>query len=293
MAYTKLQTRLQQNRPLSDLTTIGIGGPARYLLEVTHPDELCEAIHYANTLSMPYLILGKGSNTLFDDLGYNGLVILNRIDVCQLHEGTITVGAGHSFAHLGVWSAKQHLAGLEFAAGIPGSVGGAIYMNAGACGAQTADCLINVTFVDGSGELRTLPKEQLRFAYRTSWFQAHPAAIASATFQLTPSDQARSRQLQYVNQRLKTQPYRDKSAGCLFRNPPGRSAGHLIEQCGLKGLRQGGAQVSEMHANFLLNRGNATASDVLALAEHIRATVLQRCEVQLKLEVCVVCPPSR
>lgn len=276
----------QENKPMSELCTFGIGGPARYFVEVRTIAEMQQALLTCKQQALPYLILGKGSNCLFDDRGFNGLVILNKIDFCERPSPEVYhVGGGYSFSLLGSQSARHGFAGLEFASGIPGSVGGAVFMNAGANGTETCTALTSVDYVDEDGQLHLLPKEQLQFAYRTSSFQQMPGAIVGATFTLTPSTTARSKQLEIITYRKKTQPYNDPSAGCIFRNPVCGHAGAMIEKSGLKGTLSGGAKVSEVHANFIVNAGNATAHDVLELIEIVKQRVKATTGVELESEV--------
>lgn len=281
-------SKFQVNKLLKEISTFGIGGPARYYFEATRIEEMQEALIYCKQISMPFFILGKGSNSLFDDRGFNGLVILNRIQFCHDLDPTVHVGAGYSFSLLGVQTARRGLAGLEFASGIPASVGGAVYMNAGANGGQTFDCLEKVEYVHADGTLKTYEKNELTFSYRFSQFQKLAGAIVSAHFHLLPSKEARQKQLGIVDYRSKTQPYKDKSAGCVFRNPEIGSAGALIESCGLKGVMQGDAQVSSVHANFIVNLGKATAKDVLDLIQRVQETVKEKKNIDLEMEVRIV-----
>ena len=286
--------RLERHRALKDLTTFGIGGPADYFIEVQDIPSLQEIIRYCQQRRLPYFILGKGSNVLFDDRGFAGLVIANRIQFLEKQtENTWHVGAGYSFSLLGSQTARQGWGGLEFASGIPGSVGGAVYMNAGANGGETCQPLVSVDYVTPDGELRCIPKEELSFSYRFSPFQQKKGAIAGATFCLTPSSEARQKQLTIIDYRKKTQPYDAKSAGCVFRNPECGQAGALIDQSGLKGTSIGGAQVSTMHANFLINTGTATSADILKLIEHVQQEVKARQGFDLEHEMrCVPYAPS-
>lgn len=282
---TSWLAQCEQNKPLSKFSTFGIGGPARYFLEVSNVEQLADAIYHCQQEKIPYIILGKGSNTLFDDRGFCGVVIFNKILGLKEEGNLVYVGAGYSFSLLGVQMARKGWAGLEFASGIPGSVGGAVYMNAGANGNETANTLAEVTYVSEEGCIEYLKREQLQFGYRFSSFQKRKGAIAAATFLLTTSSEARKKQLDIIGYRTRTQPYSDKSAGCVFRNPDSSSAGALIDRCGLKGCRIGGAEVSTLHANFIVNKGDATAQDVLALADHIKNQVLTVASVTLEMEI--------
>jgi UDP-N-acetylmuramate dehydrogenase len=173
-----------------------------------------ETLRFCAAEKLRFIVIGKGSNTLFDDRGFDGLVILNKIAFCHFLDGNqISVGAGYNFSLLGVQTARKKLSGLEFASGIPATVGGAVYMNAGANGGETCQSLLEVSYVLNTGELVHFPREKLPFSYRTSPFQTMKGAIVGAKFQLTPSEEARPKQLQIVDYRTKTQPYGDKSAG--------------------------------------------------------------------------------
>lgn len=276
----------QNNKILGNVCTLGIGGPARYFVEVYTAQQALEALHFAHEKNLTFHILGKGSNTLFDDRGFTGVVICNKIDFCEEKSpGTFYVGAGYSFSLLGAQTARNGWTGLEFASGIPASVGGAIFMNAGANGNETADVLDSVEVLTHAGELKTLPKENLLFSYRTSIFQKDPAIIIGATFKLASQLQARQRQLEIIDYRKKTQPYSEKSAGCVFRNPAGYSAGALIEQAGLKGMSIGGAKVSDKHANFLINANHGSCSDMHALIRAVQHKVKEFAGLDLECEV--------
>jgi len=272
--------QLQKNRFLSEFSTFGIGGPIRYFCEVSTIEEMEEAFG----LEGPKMIVGKGSNCLFDDRGFDGLVILNKIDFCEWSDSEVTVGSGYSFSLLGVQTARKGLSGLEFASGIPATVGGAVFMNAGANGSETCNALKSILYFDGVTR-KEYQRGELQFGYRTSPFQGMKGVILAATFSLAPLAEARKSQLQIVEYRMKTQPLKEKSAGCIFRNPQAKSAGALIDQCGLKGLAVGGAKVSEMHANFIVNTNSASAEDVKKLIRLVQEKVLEQTGVYLEPEV--------
>lgn len=283
-----MQVKFEEGRFLKDFSTFGIGGEARFLAEVKTIEEMQEALRFCSEKNLKFIVIGKGSNSLFDDRGFDGLVIINKINFCRFENTEVEVGAGYSFALLGVQTARRGLSGLEFASGIPGSVGGAIYMNAGASGHQTCDMLQRVQFVDEKGQLHSFSKQELSFAYRHSSFQKMKGAIVAATFLLGFSPEARKKQLEIVDYRTRTQPYGEMSCGCIFRNPEGASAGLLIEKCGLKGMKIGGAEVSVMHANFIINTGSATTADILTLAQLVKSKVLAHSGHQLEMELCVI-----
>lgn len=283
----------QKQKALSTLSTFGIGGCAAYFIEVRSYADMQDAIRTCRENALPYHIVGKGSNSLFSDQGFSGVIILNKIEfIKEIDPGLFYAGGGSSFSLLGSQTARQGRSGLEFAAGIPASVGGAVYMNAGANGSDTAQTLVSVDFIDAEGTLKTLLKDQLYFSYRRSSFQQLQGAIVGATFQLNPSATARETQLSIIRYRQATQPYGQKSAGCIFKNPDCGHAGALIEACGLKGKSIGGAQVSTMHANFIINASNASAKDVLELIEHVRDVVALKQGVILESEVQIITDSS-
>ncbi|GMI68994.1 hypothetical protein HRI_000568700 [Hibiscus trionum] len=275
---------------LKDLCTWGIGGPCNYFVQVFHQTHLLSAIRYCHEFSVPYIVIGKGSNCLFDDLGFDGCVILNQIDFLERTEpGVYRVGSGFRFNHLGILSCNEGFAGLEFAAGIPGTVGGAAYMNAGANGQETADSVESIDIVTTDGKFRTLNRVDLSFGYRSSPFQDMNdlAAIVAVTFRLEGSVSARKRQQELLKRRRSTQPVGERTAGSVFRNPTdlGISAGELIEKAGLKGCCVGGAMVSNIHANFFVNNGDCTSQDMLGLIALVKEKVHRKFGVELEQEV--------
>lgn len=276
----------EKGRFLHEFSTFGIGGPIALFAAIRSREEALQAVVEAEKKGLPLLVVGKGSNCLFPDAGFPGAVLWNKIDFCLWKETKVSVGAGYSFSLLGVQSAKKGLSGLEFASGIPASVGGAVYMNAGAGGQETADVLEEVEAIDlVEKRFVSYPKSSLLFRYRHSPFQEKKTLLVSAQFALHPSSEARTRQHALLSKRIQSQPYKEKSAGCVFRNPPGLSAGALIEQCGLKGARLGGAEVSSMHANFFINRGGARAQDVKELIAQVQKVVYEKTGVSLELEI--------
>lgn len=278
--------RIHENKPLKEVCTFGIGGPARFFAEVKTVAEMGLAFEFCRKHNIKFFVLGKGSNTLFCDEGFNGLVIANKIDFIQSPSpGVFHVGAGYSFSLLGVQTARQQWSGLEFASGIPCTVGGAVYMNAGASGAETCQHLVSVDYMTCEGQVKTFNKDALEFGYRHSSFQKMHGAITGATFQLKANPEARKKQLEIIAYRTKTQPYGEKSAGCVFRNPQCSFAGALIEKAGLKQLAVGDAVVSDLHANFILNKGNATCQDVLNLIKLIQYHVKDQEGVDLEIEI--------
>lgn len=288
-------TFLRDKKLLSDLSTWGIGGPCNHFVQIFDQTQLLSAIRYCKEHSLRFMIVGKGSNCLFDDLGYDGCVILNRIEFLEkIEHGVYRVGSGYPFNRLGVQSATEGLSGLEFAAGIPGTVGGAAFMNAGANGQETANVTDTVEIVTSEGEFLVLNRGDLRFGYRSSVCQGmkNLAAITAVTFRLKNLESARDRQQEYLERRKQSQPLRERSAGSVFRNPSesGVSAAELIEKSGLKGFRIGGAVVSRKHANFFINYGGASSNDMLKLIGSVKKTVYQNFGVKLKEEILYVHP---
>lgn len=275
----------QKNKPLSTLSTFRIGGPADYFIEVKDVDLLKETLCFCAKEKMPFLILGRGSNCIFSDAGFRGLVILNRIDFFKQEGNCFHVGAGYNFSLLGTQTARLGFSGLEFACGIPATVGGAVFMNAGANGKETCDHLLSVGFMDASGGITTYKREELHFSYRHSPFQNKKGAILSASFQLEKLAGSRQKQIEIIEYRKKTQPLKEPSCGCIFKNPEGTSAGALIEKACLKGTTLGGVKVSEVHANFIVNTGGGKAQDVLQLIQLIKEKVKQETGVELQEEI--------
>lgn len=277
--------------PMSNHTTWKIGGPADLFIEPTDKYKLAHSLRVIKKYQVPWLVVGKGSNLLIRDQGIRGVVIKlsEGFSYISFQGHEVTVGAGYSFIRLAVMAGKEGLTGLEFAGGIPGTVGGAIYMNAGAHGSDVSRILKDAEVLLENGDLVRYKPEELEFAYRTSLFQTRKAIVTEATFQLAHGDRKEiaKQMATHKDRRRLTQPLTMPCAGSVFRNPPGDHAGRLIESAGLKGLKVGGAQVSEKHANFIVNCGNATAQDVLTLIEQVKQTIQERFHVTLVPEVLV------
>ncbi|XP_057823065.2 uncharacterized protein LOC131035390 isoform X2 [Cryptomeria japonica] len=289
----EVDLHISEGKLLSELSTWGIGGPAKYFVEVNSETHLLSAFRYCQKHNLRFFILGRGSNCLFDDRGFDGCIILNQIDfVEKIFPATYRVGSGYAFNQLGLQCSKDGLTGLEFGTGIPGTVGGAVYMNAGAGGQETADVLKSVEIIMVDGRRKTFRRSELIFSYRKSPFQhmQNFVAIVSATFELASLSSSRERQKLYLERRNKTQPIGERSAGCVFRNPTttSLSAGAVIEQAGLKGVMVGGAKVSEMHANFFINVGNSTSADMCSLINIVKEQVRQKLGVDLQEEILYV-----
>ncbi|MCY3974996.1 MAG: UDP-N-acetylmuramate dehydrogenase [Simkaniaceae bacterium] len=281
-----MRPNILRDRPLAPHTSFRIGGPATYFAHVRSIEEMVVAYRFALENTVPFVVIGKGSNVLFDDRGFSGFIALNAIDFCHINGGSVEVGAGHAFPKLSAKLSRVGLSGLEFGVGIPGSIGGAIFMNAGADGGDTATCLQSVSHIDEGGELRTTDVTRSAFGYRRSPFQKTGAPIVSAVFALRSLRRTDCKRGDIMKRRKATQPYALPSAGCIFRNPEGgHGAGYLIDRCGLKGKRVGGAIVSPVHANFIVNTGGARSRDVLELIETIEACVWEKAGIALEREV--------
>jgi UDP-N-acetylmuramate dehydrogenase len=284
-----LGARLRRDVSLAPLTSWQVGGPADFFVVATSTQALVEIVAAAQRDGIPWLVLGRGSNVLVADAGVRGLVIRVQSDSSRIDAatGAVTADAGVRLASLAVATASSGLAGLEFGVGIPGSIGGAVVMNAGAQGGCIADTLASAVVLSPDGELVDMSRDSLALGYRTSRFRTtRREVVLAATFSLAHGDPAASLALiaEYRKRRRDTQPT-DASAGSVFRNPPGASAGLLLDRAGLKGTRIGGVMVSPKHANFFVNVGGATSSDVVALIALARETVERVDGVRLETEV--------
>ncbi len=291
----ELQTRVtdciyREGEPLSGYTTFRIGGKAALLAEPAHEEALCALIAFARAERVPCLLIGNGSNLLIPDEGFDGLVILparlNRIDARQ---DTLTAQCGAMLGTLTQKALECGLGGLASLTGIPGTVGGAVYMNAGAFGSQISDTVSEVRALCG-GEIRTIPVSEARFGYRRSIFASEGMTVLSAVFSLgkDSEESIRRRMGEVMEMRRQKQPLEYPSAGSFFKRPEGHFAGALIEQAGLKGERVGNAAVSEKHAGFLINLGGATCADVLALMRLVQKRVFDMSGVMLEPEVKII-----
>jgi len=281
-----LPIKLQANVNLKEFTTFKIGGPAKYFIRIETIQDAVSALRFAKNKNLNFLIIGKGSNVLIDSKGFNGLVVLNKISHLIIKENLVTVGSGYRYPLLAHKLLKRELTGLEFAAGIPATVGGAIFMNAGANGYQTSDTLEKVTYLTDELEIVTLEKNELDFSYRKSSLQRKKCVILEALFNLKSMKDGKNLQKGLTDYRIKTQPYSCHSAGCIFQNPKKDiAAAYLIDQCGLKNTCFGGAVVSEKHANFIVNDNNATSDDVLKLIDYIKTKVKEKTGYLLNEEV--------
>lgn len=279
---------IREQEPLAPFTTWRIGGPAELLATPATPDDIATALAWASGSAVPWRILGNGSNLLVRDEGVPGLVLRIRkvLDSVRVDGTTIVAGAGAALPAVANRAAAEGLAGLEFAAGIPGTVGGAIVMNAGWHAHEVSSVVVRVEWLDAHGASRVVPREECGFGYRKSVFRERGGVVLRATFALVPEDPTvlKGRLDAYAASRKANQPTEVPSCGSVFLKPQDDFAGRLIEEAGLKGHRVGGVEVSTKHANFFVNVGGGTAKDVLALVEHVERVVLERFGVRLTRE---------
>ncbi len=292
--------QIMEYAPMSRYTTLRLGGPAEVLCEVTSAEEIRAALAAANALNVPVTLLGNGSNLLVKDGGIRGLVIhigdgFNQIsDPIPLPDGrfALTAQGGATLTKLSNAAADAGLTGLEFAAGIPGTVGGAVYMNAGAYGGEMKNVVTHVTACEADGRNVSYNNEEMAFGYRRSALidMGRPVAVTSVTVALEKGDEdtIRTAMREFNARRREKQPVTLPSCGSTFKRPEGHFAGTLIDQCGLKGLRVGGASVSTLHAGFLVNDQQGTAADYLALMAEVQRIVWEKTGVQLEPEVRII-----
>ena len=281
---------LLEEEPMSRHTSFRIGGPVRLMARVKSEAEFAAALKAASGLNIVPFVLGNGTNVLADDGELDRFVILTAggLDTLERRgETDILCGAGVSLAKLATFAMEQGLTGLEFAHGIPGTLGGGMTMNAGAYGGELRDVAVESHYLTLTGEKGTLTGEEQQLSYRHSAFSDGDKFVTSALLHLAPGnrEQIRARMEELARKRRNSQPLEYPSAGSTFKRPVGGYAAALIDQCGLKGFRVGGAQVSEKHAGFVINAGGATCRDVLELTDHIRETVLRQTGITLELEI--------
>lgn len=279
---------LIENEPMSRHTSFRIGGPADLYVS---PDEkiLPQLLQDAKKESLPITIIGNGSNLLVGDGGIRGLVIEigKGMDSISIEDNVMTVGAGTLLSKAASTAASKGLSGMEFAAGIPGSIGGAVVMNAGAYGGEMKDIIVDASVITKEGAIRTLSLEELDLSYRHSSIIENEYIVIGARLKLHQEDEAKIRQVMddLRDRRVEKQPLNFPSAGSTFKRPEGYFAGKLIMDAGLRGYTVGGAQVSEKHCGFVVNKGGATASDVVKLMNYVKNKVMQEFGVELEPEV--------
>ncbi|MDO5783178.1 MAG: UDP-N-acetylmuramate dehydrogenase [Eubacteriales bacterium] len=283
------EDRVFTDEPMKQHTTFKIGGPADYFLVPESGEEAGEIIKICKQADIPYFILGNGSNLLVGDGGYRGAVIqiYRNMSAVTTEGTTITAQAGALLSSVAAAAKNASLTGFEFAGGIPGTVGGAAVMNAGAYGGEMKDVLVEVTVMDADGNIFTIPAEKLELGYRTSIIKKAGYIVLEAKIRLEEGDQEaiRERMKELTIQRTTKQPLEFPSAGSTFKRPEGYFAGKLVMDSGLRGYQVGGARVSEKHCGFVINAGGATAKDVRTLMENVRDIVYEKYGVTLEPEV--------
>ena len=277
------------NEPMKNHTTFKIGGPAQYYVTPESVTQIQEVVSLCRDMNIPLHVIGNGSNILVGDDGVGGVVLalFNTFSDYEIKDNVITAQAGMSLIKLAVIALREGLTGLEFASGIPGSVGGAVYMNAGAYDGQMKDVVTSVTVLDEAGNIRILGRDELDMGYRTSAVAKHNMIVLQVIIELKAGnkEQIKDRMNQLSEIRKQKQPLEYPSAGSTFKRPEGYFAGKLIADAGLKGYSIGGAAVSEKHAGFVVNMGGATAKDVVELTDYIKKRIIEQFGVTLELEI--------
>lgn len=280
--------KIEKDILLSTLTTYKTGGIAKLVVYPNNINNLKELLKLINKYNINYFILGKGSNTLFSDNEFNGVIIkLDKLNNFEIKQNEIYVESGMILSKLVQESVKNNLTGLEFAIGIPGTIGGAIYMNAGAYGSNMSNIIKSVIALNEKLQIEEIPLEKLKFDYRYSIFQANKNLIciaANIKLEHGNHDEIASKIKENLLKRKNSQPLEYPSAGSVFRNPEGNYAGKIIEELGLKGKSIGGAEISTKHANFIVNKNNASSSDILNLIKLVQKETKDKYEIDLKLE---------
>ena len=272
--------KIYENELMSNYTSFKIGGPAEYLIKVQTPEELKEILKIIKKQEIPLTIIGNGSNILVSDNGIKGIVLKIEINIFELNTQTakLRIGSGVKLGFIAQKCLKSEIAGFEFASGIPGTIGGAIRMNAGAHGKEMKDVVTSVTYMDRNGDVFTIQNEEARFEYRNSLFAHKDYIILEVEMQLEKgnSEEIQSKMAEYATYRKEKQPIEYPSAGSTFKRGADFITAKLIDECGLKGYQIGGAQISEKHAGFIINKDNATAEDVIKLMEYTKESVYNK-----------------
>lgn len=284
--------RVKEHFPMKEVTSFEIGGPVDYFIEPETEEELIRAVLRLDEEKIPWMIMGKGTNMVVSDKGIRGAVIRMGafFEDIKVEGNRVIAEGGASMRRVAEAAQRENLAGLEFAHGIPGGIGGAMTMNAGAYGSEMKDVVESVRVLHRGGTMEVLSNEELHFEYRNSRVYTDNLIVLSATFSLEPGDGERIQEQMddLWNRRTTKQPLEYPSAGSTFKRPVGYYAGQLIDQAGLRGLRHGDAQVSEKHCGFVINRGNATCREVVELIRTVQEAVYQKHGVELETEVKVL-----
>lgn len=281
--------RIELNEPLAKYTTFRIGGAADIYLEPLDKDDALALVRFLHAGNIPFFTMGNGSNLLVADEGIKGAVVNLEagFNYARIHDGVITAGAGIKLAKFVDFCIGHGKQGAEMLAGIPGTLGGGIIMNAGAYGGEISDHLLTVELIRGD-ELVVVPRDEAGFAYRTSKLAGDLVLEATFRFPDGVTADMKVKRRETMLKRNSSQPVQWPNAGSIFKNPPGHFAARLIQDCGLKGTRHGNAEISELHANFIVNLGGATARDILALIDIARNAVREKFDIELELEIKLV-----
>ena len=287
---SELECNVVYNEPLSKHTTFRTGGACTAMVDISSEESLAKLVRAAHEWNVRYIVVGNGSNLLFDDKGYEGVVFLmgQSVDeIKMMNENTIYAEAGCSLIKLCRFALEHNLTGLEFAYGIPGTVGGAIYMNAGAYDGEIKNVITSANSVRADGTVHTTEANKMALAYRSSCYQKNGEVITSGVFRLEAGayDDIQDKMVELMGRRRSKQPLEYPSAGSTFKRPEGYFAGKLIDDAGLRGYKVGGAMVSEKHCGFVIDYDNATATDVINLMKDVQAKVKEKFDVQLEPEV--------
>ena len=282
----------KENEPLAAHCTFKIGGPARLFVQPVDHAQLCRTVALCKAQSVRHYLLGNGSNILFADEGYDGAVldISSMQDAVEVHGTQLTAGAGVRLSALCKTALEHSLTGLEFAYGIPGTVGGAVYMNAGAYGGEMKDVVVSCRYITEKGDIKEIPLEKMELSYRHSFFSERNLCITSVKMKLAKGEREKikDRMDTLMERRKDKQPLEYPSAGSTFKRPEGDFAARLIEVCGLKGTACGGAEVSTKHSGFIINKDNATFDDVMGVVEIVKQRVKEQTGVTLECEVLIM-----
>ncbi len=278
------------NEPLARHTYLRIGGPAKIAL-FPAVDDLSFLVRNLSNINLPWIVLGSGSNVIVDDAGFNGAVIFtdNISELREIEPGLIRCGSGTGLAKLLSFCASNGLSGIEGLAGIPGTIGGAVFGNSGSFGCEMKDVVAEVAIVNSSGDIENLQSSKICFRYRGSSLP-EGAVISSVLVRLAPDDPSavKERISGFIEKKKSTQPVNLPSAGCVFKNPESASAGRLIDEAGCKGMRAGGIEVSSLHANFFVNAGGGSAAEYMELIDAVKNRVMQRFGIELQPEVKII-----
>ena len=288
---TNIEENIKFDEPMKKHTSFKIGGKADYFIKVKNKDELLDALNYAKEKKIPKYILGNGSNILVSDKGIRGLVIKIDIQDFKIEKKPkyvrVTVGSGYKIMALAQKLLENEIAGFEELSGVPGTIGGAVYMNAGAYGKEIKDICLSTICMDDDGNIFELTNQEQKFGYRTSIFEDNNYIILSTILNLEygKKQEIKEKMNNYLENRKQKQPIEYPSAGSVFKRQEGAITAKLIDECGLKGYKIGGAQVSNKHAGFIVNYNNATAEDVLSLIKYIKEKVYEKYGIKIEEEI--------